>query len=48
MLRYLIHEAGFTPQQRDILYRHVHRDQSPPTDARESAPLRELTVLIAD
>jgi cyclic dehypoxanthinyl futalosine synthase len=48
MLRYLIREAGFTPQQRDILYRHVHRDQHPPTDALESAPLRELTVLIAD
>src|SRR5215210_5663692 len=25
MLRYLIKEAGFTPQQRDILYRHVSR-----------------------
>ena len=25
MLRYLITEAGFTPQQRDILYRHVTR-----------------------
>jgi cyclic dehypoxanthinyl futalosine synthase len=48
MLRYLIREAGFKPQQRDILYRHVHRDRSPQTDAPESAPLRELTVLIAD
>src|ERR671938_765328 len=48
MLRYLIREAGFVPQQRDILYRHVHRQQSPPAEARESAPLRELTVLIAD
>src|SRR6266850_112793 len=25
MLRYLIREAGFTPKQRDILYRHVDR-----------------------
>jgi len=25
-LRYLISEAGFTPQQRDILYRHVNRN----------------------
>jgi cyclic dehypoxanthinyl futalosine synthase len=25
MLRYLISEAGFVPQQRDILYRHVNR-----------------------
>src|SRR5918912_2101571 len=48
MLRYLIREAGFQPQQRDILYRHVNREQSPQVDARESAPLRELTVLIAD
>jgi len=24
-LRYLISEAGFIPQQRDILYRHVDR-----------------------
>ncbi|HEX8652395.1 MAG TPA: cyclic dehypoxanthinyl futalosine synthase [Pyrinomonadaceae bacterium] len=48
MLRYLIREAGFQPQQRDILYRHVHREKSPQIDARESTPLRELTVLIAD
>ncbi len=26
MLRYLIREAGFTPKQRDILYKHVNRD----------------------
>ncbi len=25
MLRYLISEAGFIPQQRDILYEHVDR-----------------------
>jgi len=24
MLRFLISEAGFVPQQRDILYQHVH------------------------
>ncbi|HLA12532.1 MAG TPA: cyclic dehypoxanthinyl futalosine synthase [Pyrinomonadaceae bacterium] len=28
MLRYLIREAGFKPQQRDILYRPVHREES--------------------
>ena len=28
MLRYLIRTAGFTPQQRDILYNHVNRDAS--------------------
>jgi cyclic dehypoxanthinyl futalosine synthase len=48
MLRYLIREAGFTPQQRDILYRYVDRDSSPDIDAKDSTPLRELTVLIAD
>jgi cyclic dehypoxanthinyl futalosine synthase len=48
MLRYLIREAGFVPQQRDILYRHVTRQASPQMDQKESAPLKELTVLIAD
>lgn len=48
MLRYLIREAGFTPQQRDILYRHVHREDAARADASDSAPLRELTVLMAD
>ncbi|MBD0325730.1 MAG: hypothetical protein ICV68_04830, partial [Pyrinomonadaceae bacterium] len=48
MLRYLIREAGFKPQQRDILYRHVNREESPQLDAQESLPLRELTVLMAD
>jgi cyclic dehypoxanthinyl futalosine synthase len=48
MLRYLIREAGFTPQQRDILYRHVQRDESDAADASDSATLRELTVAFAD
>jgi cyclic dehypoxanthinyl futalosine synthase len=48
MLRYLIREAGFRPQQRDILYRHVNRAESSPGDAPQSTPLRELTVLMAD
>ncbi|MEA2173020.1 MAG: cyclic dehypoxanthinyl futalosine synthase [Blastocatellia bacterium] len=48
MLRYLIREAGFQPQQRDILYRHINREESSSGDANESTPLRELTVLIAD
>src|SRR6476469_3625415 len=34
MLRYLIREAGFTPQQRDILYKHVNT--KPSTDYTES------------
>ena len=48
MLRYLIREAGFRPQQRDILYRHVNREESSLEDATQSTPLRELTVLMAD
>jgi cyclic dehypoxanthinyl futalosine synthase len=47
-LRYLIREAGFRPQQRDILYRHVNREESSKQDASDSATLRELTVAFAD
>jgi len=28
MLQFLIREAGFTPQQRDILYKHVNREHA--------------------
>jgi cyclic dehypoxanthinyl futalosine synthase len=48
MLRYLIREAGFTPQQRDILYQYVNREESAKNDESGSAPLRELSVLMAD
>jgi cyclic dehypoxanthinyl futalosine synthase len=48
MLRYLIREAGFSPQQRDILYAPVNRAEASSGDASQSAPLRELTVAIAD
>lgn len=48
MLRYLIREAGFVPQQRDILYRHINRNESPALDAKESATLGELSVAFAD
>jgi len=48
MLRYLISEAGFIPQQRDILYRHVNRQESAKGDASQSNPPQELTALIAD
>jgi cyclic dehypoxanthinyl futalosine synthase len=48
MLRYLIREAGFRPQQRDILYRHVNRDDLRDADATDSAALRELSVAFAD
>src|SRR5215211_2207218 len=47
-LRYLIREAGFRPQQRDILYQHVNREESSKQDASDSATLRELTVAFAD
>jgi len=48
MLRYLIREAGFLPQQRDILYRYVDREQSSASDLSQSTPLGELSVAIAD
>jgi cyclic dehypoxanthinyl futalosine synthase len=48
MLRYLIREAGFIPQQRDILYAHVNREEATSGDGSQSTPLRELTVAIAD
>ncbi|HLM55574.1 MAG TPA: cyclic dehypoxanthinyl futalosine synthase [Pyrinomonadaceae bacterium] len=48
MLRHLIRAAGFRPQQRDILYRHVNRDESARKDASDSATLRELSVAFAD
>ncbi len=47
MLQFLIREAGFIPQQRDILYQYVHRPPQPetelmPTDQREvSASIAE-------
>ncbi|HEX8853558.1 MAG TPA: cyclic dehypoxanthinyl futalosine synthase [Pyrinomonadaceae bacterium] len=48
MLRYLIREAGFRPQQRDILYRHVSRANAAEHDVNDSAKLSELTVAFAD
>ena len=47
-LRHLIRAAGFRPQQRDILYRHVHRPEAERQDASDSATLRELSVAFAD
>src|ERR687893_509503 len=48
MLRYLIRAAGFRPQQRDILYNHVNREDAASGDKSDSASLRELTVAFAD
>ena len=42
-LRYLITEAGFIPQQRDILYRHVNRNRG--EDPVEPGAKRELKVM---
>lgn len=47
-LRYQISEAGFTPQQRDILYNYVNRDDASGLDTRNSMPLKQLTVAFAD
>jgi cyclic dehypoxanthinyl futalosine synthase len=47
-LRYQITEAGFTPQQRDILYEYVNRENVADLDKRKSMPLRKLSVAFAD
>lgn len=47
-LRYQISEAGFTPQQRDILYKPVSRESVENLDTRHSMPLHELSVAFAD
>jgi cyclic dehypoxanthinyl futalosine synthase len=41
MLRFLIREAGFLPQQRDILYRRVHREEPSAIGKVEDATLTE-------
>ncbi len=47
-LRYQIREAGFTPQQRDILYNYVNRDDATASDNRNSLELKQLSVAFAD
>ena len=47
-LRYQISEAGFIPQQRDILYEYVNRENVDELDARKSMPLKQLSVAFAD
>ncbi len=47
-LRYQISEAGFRPQQRDILYNYVNRENVETLDERKSMPLRKLSVAFAD
>lgn len=47
-LRYQIREAGFIPQQRDILYNYVHREGVDDLDQKKSMPLKQLSVAFAD
>jgi cyclic dehypoxanthinyl futalosine synthase len=47
-LRYQIREAGFTPQQRDILYNYIYRDNIDEIDRKTSMPLKQLSVAFAD
>mgnify|MGYP001610422871 CR=1 FL=1 len=48
VLRYQIREAGFVPQQRDILYRYINRDGIADFDTKKSVPLKKLSVAFAD
>jgi cyclic dehypoxanthinyl futalosine synthase len=47
-LRYQIREAGYRPQQRDILYNYIDRDGVADIDTSTSTPLRKLSVAFAD
>jgi cyclic dehypoxanthinyl futalosine synthase len=47
-LRYQIREAGYRPQQRDILYNYVDREGVESLDGTGSAPLQKLSVAFAD
>jgi len=47
-LRFQIREAGFIPQQRDILYNYVNREGIDDLDKKSSMPLKQLSVAFAD
>src|SRR6476469_8295399 len=47
-LRYQIREAGYRPQQRDILYNYVDRAAVTALDKSDSMPLKKLSVAFAD
>ena len=47
-LRYQIREAGFRPQQRDILYNYVDRESIDDIDKGDSMNLKQLSVAFAD
>src|SRR5881396_3356462 len=47
-LRYQIREAGYRPQQRDILYNYIDREGVDDIDQSDSMPLKKLSVAFAD
>jgi cyclic dehypoxanthinyl futalosine synthase len=47
-LRHQIREAGFIPQQRDILYTYINREGIDDLDNNGSMPLKKLSVAFAD
>jgi 2-iminoacetate synthase ThiH len=47
-LRYQIREAGFIPQQRDILYNYIYREGIDDLDRNRSMSLKKLSVAFAD
>ena len=47
-LRYQIREAGFVPQQRDILYNYIDRPEIEAVDKSDSMKLKQLSVAFAD
>src|SRR6476659_2535127 len=47
-LRYQIREAGFIPQQRDILYNYINREGIDDIDKTDSMKLKQLSVAFAD
>ncbi|MEO8649771.1 MAG: cyclic dehypoxanthinyl futalosine synthase [Acidobacteriota bacterium] len=47
-LRYQIREAGFRPQQRDILYNYIDRPETIDADKSDSMKLKQLSVAFAD
>ena len=47
-LRYQIREAGYTPQQRDILYNYINREDIDQVDQDGSMKLKQLSVAFAD
>ena len=47
-LRYQIRMAGFRPQQRDILYNYVTREDIDDLDKTDSMELKQLSVAFAD